>query len=82
MSKLLMSPSITTYPEEWLELDRKAEPLELRLEVIRKQQYDTCKPNPNLEEIRKLRKELSKIDAKMSNILMEANPKYYTHWFS
>ena len=81
MSKMLMSPKISVYPDKWLKLDAKAEPLEHRLEVLREMDYNTCKPHPYLNEIRDLRKQLSKIDSQMGKILMKANPEYNNFWF-
>ena len=82
MSKMLMSPKIGIYPEEWLTFDKEADLLQKRLEILRKMNYDTCKPHPYLSEIRDLRKQLSKIDSKMHKILMKANPEYNTFWFN
>lgn len=78
--KCLLSPKISVYPEEWVELDKQAEPLEERLYVLRTMRYDTCKPHPYLEEIRELRKKLSRIDSQMRDILMQANPEYDKYW--
>ena len=81
MGKLLNSPKITNYPDEWKELDKQAQVWEDRLHVLRTMSYDTCKPHPYLEEIRELRKKLSKFDSQMRCILMRANPIYNNYWF-
>lgn len=80
MSKLLNSPKISVYPEEWKELDKQAQIWEDRLYTLRTMNYDTCKPHPYLEEIRELRKKLSRIDSQMNYILMRANPEYDKYW--
>lgn len=81
MSKLLNSPKITVYPDEWKELDKRAQVWEDRLYVLRTMNYDTCRPHPYLEEIRELRKKLSRIDSQMNYILMQANPEYDQYWY-
>lgn len=80
MSKLLNSPKITSFPDEWKELDKQAQVWEDRLHVLRTMNYDTCKPHPHILEIRELRKKLSKIDSQMNYILMQANPEYDQYW--
>jgi hypothetical protein len=80
MSKLLNSPRITNYPVEWRELDKQAQEWEDRLYILRTMNYNTCKPHPHIEEIRELRKKLSRVDSQMRCILMQANPEYDTYW--
>lgn len=81
MHKLLISPKITNVPDEWKELDKQAQVWEDRLYILRTMKYNTCKPHPYLEEIRELRKKLSRVDSQMHYILMQANPEYYQHWY-
>lgn len=80
MIKLLNSPTISVYPDEWKELDKQAQVWEDRLYVLRTTNYDTCKPHPCIDEIRELRKKLSRIDSQMNYILMQANPEYDQYW--
>lgn len=79
--KLLTSPKITNVPDEWKELDKQAQVWEDRLDILRTMKYDTSKPHPYIEEIRELRKKLSRVDSQMHYILMQANPEYYQHWY-
>lgn len=79
----LLSPTIQNYPEEWLELDSVADVLEHRLDILRSNGRGIFKADDgDLDEIRKIRNNLSDIDARMHKILMEANPEWRQYWYA
>ena len=86
VSKAAASPLIHTYPDTWKELDKKADELEEKLDNIRAIRCNRTGRKirgsiPMTDEARTIIKELSKIDAEMHTILMQANPEYRIFWF-
>lgn len=83
MYKLLLSPEIKIYPEEWLKLEKECEILDTKLEKLRsmpsgRQYYYVA---PMTDDARGIIKKLSKIEAKQHEILMSANPEYRDYWY-
>ena len=80
------SPLIHTYPDTWKKLDKKADELEEKLDNIRAVRCNRAGRKiggsiPMTDEARAIIKDLSKIDAEMHTILMQANPEYRIFWF-
>lgn len=77
-------PKIHTYPEEWKKLDKIADKLEEKLDLLRSYEWRGSRVGnvPLTEETRAIVKELSKIDAQMHSILMTANPEYFNYWYN
>lgn len=82
-AKILNSPDIKIYPDEWKHLDKIAESLEEKLDTIRTYEWrgDMIGNLPITDEGRKIIKQLSEIDREMRSILMNANPEYAEYWY-
>jgi len=91
MSNLLLSNSFCEVPlnhnEEWYRLDARGDALEEELDRLRTKEYGKegrrylCNPEGlALDRVRAIRKELASIDAKMTGITLELNPKHKTYW--
>lgn len=83
MGKMMAMPKIHTYPKEWKDLDKIADKLEEKLELLRSYECRGCRVGnvPLNDETRAIINELSKIDAKMHSILMDTNPEYREYWY-
>ena len=87
MSKLLMAPKNPTQSEAVKMLEKEADILEAKLEQLRSSVSWNDIPNERgnkgsamYSEIRAIRKQLSKIDTKVREIMKKDSPEWFEYW--
>jgi len=81
-TRMYFSPKLKPWSKIEIELNKEAEFLEERLDLLRETigGFLGKTPPAGYDEIRKIRKELNKIDKKLRSLRNKNNPEFVLYW--